>query len=334
MLTKLLWTLPISAAIYLMIALGLVVSQRPSAPEPGEGTGIAFDEAVSAGLEGLPDLLPYTARDGETLFFRRYASARPSDRLVVLVHGSGWHGMQFHRMAGEIAAQGLADVVVPDLRGHGPAPQRRGDIDHVGQFEEDLADLIDRTRGDAKQVVLGGHSSGGGLVVRFAGGAYGQKADAFILLAPFLKHDAPTTRANSGGWAHPAVRRIVGLTMLNMVGIRLLDHLPVIAFAMPRAVLDGPYGATATTRYSHRLLIGFSPRPDCGADLAAIDRPLLVVAGTADESFRAELYEPTIVPHTGTGTYAALDGVTHMGVVFGNRGIAAVTGWLSGLPEV
>lgn len=334
MLAKLIWSIPIAVTIYSVIAFGLVFSQRPAAPEPAPGGGISFDEAMSGGLEGLPEPLAAVARDGTKLPYRRYASASATDRLVVLVHGSGWHGMQFHRMAGEITSQGLADVIVPDLRGHGVMPQRRGDIDHIGQFEEDLSDLIDQVRGGARQVVLGGHSSGGGLVVRFAGGEYSSKADAFILLAPFLKHDAPTTRPNSGSWAFPAVRRIIGLTMLNAAGVRFLDHLPVIAFAMPRRVLDGPLGPTATTAYSHRLLVSFSPRPDFGSDLAAIDRPLLVVAGSADESFRAELYEPTISPHTKAGTYRILPGVTHMGVVFGREGIDAVADWLRTLPAV
>ena len=333
MLAKLAVGLAVSVLVYLGIALGLVVSEAPTAPSPRPGgEGFSFDEAIKAGSTGLPATRTYVARDGARLPYRLYEPGSPSRRLLVLVHGSGWHGMQFHRMANAIAARGVATVVVPDLRGHGVAPERRGDIDHVGQFEEDLSDLIAATRGSSTQVVLGGHSSGGGLVIRFAGGTHGSSADAFILLAPFLRHDAPTTKPSSGGWAHAAVRRIVGLTMLDMVGLSFLDHLPVVAFAMPRAVLDGPLGATATTQYSHRLLTSFSPRPDFGADLASMDRPFLLVAGAADEAFDANLYEPTISAHAPNGDYCILPGVTHMGVVFGQAGIEAVADWLEALP--
>lgn len=334
MLTRLVAGAGLAVAGYLAVALALVASSAPPrAAGPAEG-GLDFAAALAADLDGLPPRLTYAARDGTVLPYRRYpSSAAAGGRALVLVHGSGWHGMQFHTMAQTIAGRGLADVVVPDLRGHGATPQRRGDVDHVGQLEEDLADLIAmlRERG-AGPVVLGGHSSGGGLVVRFAGGAEGGAADAFVLMAPFLRHDAPTTRPNSGGWARPAVRRIVGLSMLNAVGITALDHLPVIGFAMPRAVLDGPLGDTATTAYSHRLNVSFAPRADYASDLAALDRPFLLLAGTDDEAFFAARYEQTIAPHTDAGTYRLLPGVGHLGLVGDPAAIDALAGWLAALP--
>ena len=73
-----------------------------------------------------------------------------------------------------------------------------------------------------------GHSSGGWLVVRFAGGAHGDLIDHAVLLAPFLKYNAPTTRENAGGWAYTMVRRIIGLSMLNTFRITALNYLPII----------------------------------------------------------------------------------------------------------
>jgi alpha-beta hydrolase superfamily lysophospholipase len=325
-----------SVAVYFVVALALVASSTPpaqSGPSTG-GAGLDFTAAMAADLSDLPPQASYPARDGTLLPYRRYPGA--AGRYVVLLHGSGWHAMQFHAMAGRLAAAGLGTVIVPDLRGHGEAPVRRGDVDHVGQFEEDVADLIAMLRREAggeAQVVLGGHSSGGGLVVRFAGAEYGPMADAFVLMAPFLKYDAPTTRPNSGGWARPATRRIVGLTMLNAVGVTALNHLPVISFAMPRAVLDGPLGHTATTRYSFALNTSFAPRSDYASDLKTLaGRPFLLVAGADDEAFFADRYEATIAPHAPGGAYVLLPGVGHLGVVSDEAAIAAVSRFIAGLP--
>ena len=82
-------------------------------------------------------------RDGNTIAVRRYGAGGIDKPLLIMVHGSGWHGMQFHWLAKGLAAQ--ADVVVPDLRGHGVTPQRRGDIDYINQFEDDLVNLIKAT---------------------------------------------------------------------------------------------------------------------------------------------------------------------------------------------
>ncbi|NCC36811.1 MAG: alpha/beta fold hydrolase, partial [Chloroflexia bacterium] len=74
--------------------------------------------------------------------FRLYESNAEADTVLLLLHGSAWHSLQFAPLAGAISEQGLAHVVTPDLRGHGFAPTRRGDVDYIGQLEDDLADLI------------------------------------------------------------------------------------------------------------------------------------------------------------------------------------------------
>lgn len=321
----------LSAALFVGIALVLILTDTPVAPFLDEDA-IDFSAAIEGEYSGLPPLEPFSARDGAQLGYRLYGNPAEADQIVILVHGSGWHGMQFHALASHLAHDATRAIVIPDLRGHGSNPGRRGDVDHIGQFEDDLADLIDHISMSAQApVILGGHSSGGGLVVRFAGGAYGSKPDGFILFAPFLKHDAPTTRPNSGGWAHPAIRRIVGLSMLNMVGISALNHLPVIAFAMPRSVIEGPYGDTATTAYSYRLNTSFAPRSDYGRDLATIDRPLLVIAGNEDEAFYATQYEPTISAWTDTGTYHVLPDANHISVLSDNRTVSIMSEWLDAL---
>jgi len=323
-----------TASIYLLIALGLIAFSRPANTVSDAAEVMDFADAISSVYDDMPAPRAFAARDGVQLSYRLYEGPETSHRLIVLVHGSGWHGMQFHPIARELAMAGAGTVAVPDLRGHGKNPVRRGDVDHIGQLEEDLADLIDHLAGarDDISVVLGGHSSGGGLTVRFAGGPYGGKADGFLLLAPFLKHDAPTTKPNSGGWARPAIPRIVGLTMLNTIGITALNGLPVIGFAMPRSVLEGPYGDTATLAYSYRLNTSFAPRADYGRDLAAIRVPLLVIAGAEDEAFEATLYESTISAHTGTGEYHVLPGANHIGVVTDDRTASLALDWLARNP--
>ena len=85
------------------------------------------------------------------------------------------------------------------------------------------------------KIVVGGHSSGGGLAIRFAGSRHAANAAGYLLLAPFLKHYAPTTRNDAGGWAKTHVWRIVFLSILNGFGIRSMNHPVVIEFAMPEA---------------------------------------------------------------------------------------------------
>jgi len=334
MLKTILFYAAISVVIYFGGALLMIASQSPSdfVFEEQEAGSIEFSAALQADYSGIPDLTKFSARDGAQLGYRFYPSKSGSDRVIVLVHGSSWHGMQFHKMAKAFSDAGLGDVVLPDLRGHGPDAVTRGNIAHIGQLEEDMADLITHIKGRAnqeKEVVLGGHSSGGGFVVRFASGEYGALADRLVLMAPYLQHDAPTTRPNSGNWAFPALRRIIGLSMLNNVGITALNHLPIIKFNMPASVRDNGMGHTATLEYSYALNTGFSPRRNYKGDLARIAQPLLLLVGSEDESFFAEKYEPLMSPHVKNGTYQIVPKLNHFGVVFADQAIEEIATWIN-----
>lgn len=304
----------LSAALFVAIpagiALGLIASQRPVPDLRAEGDGLDFTRL--GGPTASVPLRQYTARDRASLGYRRWDSGQAGAPLVVALHGSGWHGAQYAGLGAALAQRGI-DVIAPDLRGHGPTPARRGDIDYLGQFEDDIADLIADQAAPGQRVVVLGHSSGGGLAIRLAGGAHGARIDRAILLAPFVQHDAPTARPDSGGWARVLVRRVIGLSMLNAVGIRALNGLTVIQFRFPDSVLDGPLGLTATRAYSYRLNTSYAPRRDWRADVAALP-PFLLLAGRADEAFRAEAYEPTFAALTANGTYALTD-ASHLSVV-------------------
>lgn len=312
-------------AIYFALALALVFSQ--SSQERVGGASLDFARQADHATEA-PPLRAYRTRAGD-LGYRHFGPEAADDRpLVVMVHGSGWHGLAMVPLARELADRGLAEVLVPDLRGHGPAPARRGDIDHIGQLEEDLHDLIAAHARDGRRVVMLGHSSGGGLTIRYAGGPHGAELDGAILLAPYLGHDAPTTRPQSGGWARPLIRRIIGLSMLNNVGITALNHLPIIDFAFPASVLDGPLGATATRRYSYRLNTSFAPRAGYLDDITRLP-PFLLIAGDRDEAFVAKAYEPTMAAANPAGRYEVIEGVSHLDILHHPDGIEAVARYLA-----
>ncbi len=315
----------ISIVIYFGIVGVLIVTGKPKKPDPAQ-RGLAFDE-LFFDYSSLPKLKSFKARDGTKLAYRHYPS--DSDKIVIMLHGSGWHSRYFLPLAMFISSENLAQVYTPDLRGHGPTPKRRGDVDYIGQFEDDLADIITiiQKENPKAMLIVGGHSSGGGLSIRFAGSQYGHKANAYLLLAPFLKYNAPTTRSDSGGWAKPYTGRIIGLVMLNNIGIRWFNYLTVMEFNMPEKARDG----TETLSYSYRLNMAYEPL-DYKEDLSAITKPLLVVAGTKDEAFIYCQYEPVISQYTEVQV-KLLQGVTHMGVVVGPEVRPVIREWLEGLGE-
>jgi len=318
MITTILLNVAISLFVYLIIAFFLIVSPKP---KPNKNK-ISFDE-LKIDYSKIPRMDVYKSRDSTKLQYRYYASQ--SDRVVILLHGSGWHSQYFLTLAKSISE--FAHVYTPDLRGHGTCPKKRGDIDYIDQLEDDLSDflnIIKQKHKDSK-IILAGHSSGGGLAVRFAGCKYGDMIDAYLLLSPFLKYNAPTIRPNSGGWTNPHTKRIIGLILLNNLGIRCFNYLPVISFNMPKEVRDG----TESLSYTYRMNTGYSPR-NYKKDLAKINQPLLVLAGTKDESFIAEKFKPVISEFT-SAEVEIIKGVTHMGIVVDPKVRSTIMKWLKGI---
>jgi len=322
---KIIGAILILALVLAPLPYFLIWTQAPQ-EQAFAASDLDFDRLI-----GLADVAPVPEevvemRDGTPLRVRHVeAEGKP---LLILLHGSGWYGGEFDRLI--TALDGKAEIVAPDLRGHGANPERRGDVDYIGQLEDDVSDLIDFYADDGQKVVLAGHSSGGGLAVRFAGGEHGAKIDRAVLMAPFLKYDAPTTRENSGGWAHPLTRRIIAISILNELGITSENDQVVIQFAFPQEVLDGPEGAMATQAYTYRMNTSFAPRSDYLADVAKLPE-FLLLAGSDDRAFVAEGYEPLMSGATANGTYQIIDGAGHLDIVNRPETAEAIAGLLDGL---
>jgi pimeloyl-ACP methyl ester carboxylesterase len=308
----------------LAVGLGLMASQRVPKPIPA-GDGLVFDGILRRDRRGSLPLIHVPMRDGWDMPVS-VANGPEDGPLIIALHGSGWCGIQFDGLGRCLSAH--ATVMAPDLRGHGAKPQRRGDVDYIGQLEDDLADLIAAKAKPGQKVILLGHSSGGGLVVRMAGGKHRQLMDGAVLLAPFLGHRAPTTRPNSGGWAEPMVRRLIGLGIWNSFRIRLWNHLPVIWFRFPQAVLSGPFGALATQAYSFRLNTSYAPRWAYQKDIAGLP-PFLLLAGEKDEAFLPEVYGPHMSGLTDKGSYDILPGYGHLEVVDAPETVDRIRDWLN-----
>ena len=252
----------------------------------------------------------FHARDGTTLIYRSYGGQAPIE--LILLHGSSSHSAYLSHLATEVSRSGLARVWTPDVRGHGTSPQRRGDIDYIDQLEDDLADLIGwiRSMNPNAAVILGGHSSGGGLAIRFAGGSYKGTADGHLLLAPYFGYNAPTNRPELSGWATPKTSRIVALNLLNAMGILSFNGITTIEFDLPPAYRTG----SETLVYTYRLMTGFSPR-NYATDLQAIEEPILVAVGTDDESFYAEEFRGIFEAFSPHAQIELIPGAKHLGLV-------------------
>lgn len=274
----------IVALIVLAIA-GAIVFGGPKWPPPMASIGDPF-QAVD--FSAMPKPQTYRAADGSSLAYRRYYPAGEGGGRgsVVIVHGSSGSSASVHPLALAFAAAGYHAFAL-DIRGHGDSGPR-GRIGYIGQLESDVESFVQAVQ-PPQPATLAGFSSGGGFVLRFAGGATQTLFHDYLLLAPFISQDAPNYRPGAGGWVDIGVPRVIALTVLNRLGVHQLNDLPVTRFAVqPQSK------AVLTPEYSFLLAANFRPQRDFAANLQAVGQPCSIVAGSDDEVFDSHRLESIV----------------------------------------
>lgn len=293
---------------------GMIAFGTAAAPPP---LASVYDAVHAMDFSDAPAVLTFRARDRADLAYRYYAGN--GGRVIVLIHGSTGSSLSIHPLAKALSARDYI-IYAPDVRGHG-ASGRRGDIDYLGQLDDDIADLVAiiKQRHPGARLALVGFSAGGGFTLRVAGGTYGTLFEHYVLLAPFLGHQAPTNQPGNGGWAAAYVPRIIAISMLNSVGIHWFDGLPVIAFARR------PDPMEPLPTYSFRLQANFRPSPDYRVDLRDAVRPISVLIGAADDEMIAAAYAPAIHAVRPDVAVAVLPSLGHIELTTAPAAIEAIT---------
>ena len=318
--------------IYFGAALGMSAWPVPGfstladgSPEAAREQGLSLDQVYPF------EEHHFTTRDGEELFARHFA-ADDLALTVLMVHGMTGESSQFNRTAGLLREATGAEVYALDLRGHGQSGGRGGDVDHIGQYEEDLVDVVSTLRQERPGggLILSGHSMGGGIAQRYAQLSGSPPVDGYLLYAPLLGPGAPTTRTEPPPeasevepWLKLDVPRIVGLVMLNAVGVTGLNGLPTAACH----VTEG----ARVSEYSFRALASTGPRSYV-AGLEAFDAPLLLLVGSEDEAFLADEYTPLVEEHTRVpARVEVVAGANHNGIHHDPRAVSLAADWLARL---
>lgn len=261
-------------------------------------------------------------RDGYEIFNRLYESDNKD--VLILIHGSGSESRYLANLADSIAKANIATVLTPDMRGHGRNSGERGDIDFIGQLENDIEDLIQFSKENlgANRIILAGHSSGAGFVLRFIGNPENSKVDRAILLAPYLGHDAPTVKPSSGGWVKVAMKRIIGISMLNNVGLNVFNNLPVLFFNRPESLND----TLQVPSYSFNMTINFNPK-NYKNEIKNINIPCLVLVGKQDESFYPDRFPAAFATAKKFVHLRILEGVKHLDIVKSQQTFEIIKEW-------
>lgn len=261
-----------------------------------------------------PEILTLTATDGTPLAFRVFAPARPRMVLVLCPGGGAHGGAGYALLAGPLAEHHGIAVVVPDLRGHGRSGGTRGDLPHAEALAWDLDDLLAwvRQHWAGLPLVLGGHSSGAGLVLNYASRADHASVQGYLFLAPQLGFRARTDRPHLD---EPFAKVNLAPFLIHAFsGGVWAGHRTGVKLGYPQEIL----GADPLLVNTYSVFMANAVTPTAPErQLASLDRPLGLFIGDQDE-----LFDPARV--TALGKLARRPGSTSE-VVLGARHLSILS---------
>lgn len=221
-----------------------------------------------------------TTRDGTSIYYRDWGRGRP----VLFSHGwpltaDAWEAQMMH-----LAAAGFR-VIGHDRRGHGRSSQP-SEGNHMDQYADDLAELIEQL--DLRDLMLVGHSTGGGEVTRYVG-RQGTARVAKLVLVGAVPPLMLATEAAPGGLPITAFDAIRSGVEANRSQFYRDLATPFFGANRPGKTLDDGtresfwlQGMMGGLKNQYECIAAFSAT-DFTADLAQVDVPTLVIHGDDDQ---------------------------------------------------
>jgi pimeloyl-ACP methyl ester carboxylesterase len=112
--------------------------------------------------------------------------------------------------------------------------------------------------------------------------------------------------------------------MLNNLGIRMLNGLPVLFFNLPEAYND----KLQVPSYSFRMTMNFDSK-NYKEEIEQIDIPCLVLVGKQDESFYPEQFPIAFEPAKKFVKTEVLDSANHLSLVSNQETFVKIKDWLN-----
>ena len=298
--------------------------------KPFQPTNIDPEAIKDMGFEQVYKAEDYyfTVKDNKKIFAYRYP--KKSENTIILIHGVKSNAYLYNKTAGLLREATQAEVFAIDLRGHGKSDGKKGDVDYINQYADDLADIIKTIRKQKPKgkIIIAGHSMGGGVALNYAIQKTKTTIDGFLLFAPLIGHNSPAfVQASPKGTdsLEPSMKvhfaRIIGLKMFNEIGNHLHDSLPVLFFNLPENM--------PLRKYTYRANMSMAPE-NYEVGLKSLNVPTLVLIGSKDEAFNAEVMKKAVTENS-LAQVQIIEGVTHNGIRHSPQAFVFIKNWFSAL---
>jgi pimeloyl-ACP methyl ester carboxylesterase len=271
--------------IFLLIFLATVFIISCKAKD--QSAPISFDRIQNKQEVMLDKPQFIKASDGINLaYYTKVPKVKPVATLIFLHGGGAYSGAGYQYLAKGLSEKYNTAVYLLDLRGHGNSGGPRGDAPSVEQVWNDLNLMISTVRKNNPGIplYLGGHSSGGGLIVNYLTWNKKTGVDGYFFISPQFGYKSETARTDSKISFAKARTWVFVLSAIS--GNRLLGNTTAVYFNYPEAVLTAkPLMLKSITRNMSVSITPDHPQEQFGK----IDKRFGLFIGSEDDLFVPEM---------------------------------------------
>lgn len=229
----------------------------------------------------------YETSDNIDLAYYKYQPESAPRQSLIFIHGGGaCSRLGYQYLAETLSKKYKTTVYLFDMRGHGLSEGKRGDAPKKERIWQDISEFIDYVKSEINgiPIYLGGHSSGGGLVLNYATWKKRNDVNGYIFVSPKFGYRSNTDRYPF--LRDPFANAHIGTIIVNIMSNGLFNsHAVAVELNYSQDLMYAE--PLIVNRYTCNVVNAITPRnPE--KQFRIIDRPFYLCIGEYDELMLAE----------------------------------------------
>lgn len=224
----------------------------------------------------------FTTSDNLKLAYFNYETpSNKPNHIVIFIHGGGACScLGYQYLADTLSQKYNTKVFLLDIRGHGLSEGQRGDTPTKERLWQDISEFIQYVKtNNTVPVFLGGHSSGGGLVLNYATWKKRVDTDGYIFVSPKLGYKSDADRYPFT--SDPFAKAHIGTIIINKISNgTAFEHTTSVEMNYSKeAIMAEPLLVNKYTCSTIKAVTPTNPKKQ----FSEVDKPFLIFVGAIDE---------------------------------------------------
>ena len=245
----------------------------------GQEKSFSFEEIQKVANKFEYSEYKFTNSDNLQIAYYKFSTQRPVAKIIFIHGGGAYSELGYFSLAKTLKEKFNIESILMDLVGHGNSQGKRGDCVSVESVYKDIKQLRELINVDSIPTFLGGHSSGGGLILNYNSWGKDTSFRGFIFVSPEFGYKSKTAKKGRIDFAKVKISKFI----LNSFSYGSLNqHSYAVELNYPKEILDA--NTLIVSKLTVNMAKTLTPQ-NPKKQISNIDKPIAIYIGENDEVF-------------------------------------------------